>query len=99
MTPEGNRRKFDDVETAVKEYGFDLLKPPRRLRGPGALYQVEGNSFKKVCDVRGAMLPSWTSCSKRSRRRREVKSASKVRANSPEKLVLLYGIFNCRRYA
>lgn len=47
---------LDDVENAVREYGFDPLKPPTRLRGPGALYQLQDNSYKKVCDVTPELL-------------------------------------------
>jgi len=46
----------DDVTQTVREAGFDPLVPPNRLRGPGALYQVEGNSYRKVCNVDAAML-------------------------------------------
>lgn len=41
----------DDIELAIKEYGFDPLTPPNQLRGPGALYQVEGTSYTKICDA------------------------------------------------
>jgi hypothetical protein len=46
----------DDIELAIKEYGFDPLTPPNQLRGPGALYQVEGNSYTKICDADPAIL-------------------------------------------
>jgi hypothetical protein len=48
--------QLDDVESAVREYGFDPLKPPSRLRGPGALYQLQDSSYKKVCDVTPELL-------------------------------------------
>src|SRR4029453_551905 len=32
------------------------LIPPNQLRGPGSLYLVEGNSFRKVCDVDPPLL-------------------------------------------
>jgi hypothetical protein len=46
----------DDVAQTVREAGFDPLVPPNRLRGPGALYQVDGSSYRKVCNVDPAML-------------------------------------------
>jgi hypothetical protein len=51
QTPE-----HDDVELAIREYGFEPLTPPNQLRGPGALYQVEGNSYTKICDADAAIL-------------------------------------------
>src|SRR5262249_52846882 len=40
----------DEIETIIKEAGFDPLVPPNRLRGPGALYVVEGGGrYTKVC--------------------------------------------------
>jgi hypothetical protein len=48
--------EHDDIVTIIKEYGFDPLIPPNQLRGPGALYQVEGNSYTKVCGVDPALL-------------------------------------------
>jgi hypothetical protein len=48
--------KDDEIATIIKAYGFDPLIPPNQLRGPGALYQVEGNSYRKVCDVDPALL-------------------------------------------
>src|SRR5262249_47460627 len=50
------RPSSDDVVRAIKEAGFDPLIPPNRLRGPGALYLVEGNSYRKVCNVDPALL-------------------------------------------
>lgn len=46
----------DDMEKAIREYGFEPLIPPNQLRGPGSLYVVEGNSFRKVCDVDAPLL-------------------------------------------
>jgi hypothetical protein len=46
----------DDIDTAIKQAGFDPLVPPNRLRGPGALYEVEDGSHRKVCDVDPALL-------------------------------------------
>jgi hypothetical protein len=46
----------DDMEKAIREYGFEPLIPPNQLRGPGSLYLVEGNSFRKVCDVDAPLL-------------------------------------------
>ena len=46
----------DDIELAIREYGFEPLTPPNQLRGPGALYQVEGNSYTKICDADAAIL-------------------------------------------
>jgi len=51
MQPSG-----DDVAQTVREAGFDPLVPPNRLRGPGALYQVDGGSYRKVCNVNPALL-------------------------------------------
>jgi hypothetical protein len=46
----------DDMVKAIREYGFEPLIPPNQLRGPGALYLVEGNSLRKVCDVDPPLL-------------------------------------------
>jgi len=46
----------NDIETAIKEAGFDPLVPPNRLRGPGALYEVEDGFYRKVCDVDPTVL-------------------------------------------
>jgi hypothetical protein len=46
----------DEVVRTVKEAGFDPLVPANRLRGPGAIYAVEGNSYKKVCDSDSSLL-------------------------------------------
>ncbi len=46
-----------DIENVVKTYyGFDPLTPPSRLRRPGAIYHVEGNSVRKVCEATPEML-------------------------------------------
>jgi hypothetical protein len=40
----------DDIETVIRQAGFDpLTPPPSRLRGPGALYTVENGIYEKVC--------------------------------------------------
>jgi len=47
----------DEIETVIKEAGFDPLVPPNRLRGPGALYVVEGGGrYTKVCDADPGVL-------------------------------------------
>src|SRR4051794_17477407 len=47
----------DEIETVIKEAGFDPLVPPNRLRGPGALYVVEGGGrYTKVCDADQGLL-------------------------------------------
>lgn len=46
----------DDLELAIRQYGFEPLTPPNQLRGPGALYQVEGNSYTKICDADSEIL-------------------------------------------
>jgi hypothetical protein len=43
--------QHDDIAIAIRQAGFDPLVPPSRLRGPGALYEVDGNRYRKVCDV------------------------------------------------
>ncbi|MFY9735844.1 MAG: hypothetical protein WAL02_12035 [Rhodoplanes sp.] len=47
---------LDDMATTIMEAGFDPLTPPNRLRGPGALYVVDGKSYRKVCDVDPKLL-------------------------------------------
>jgi hypothetical protein len=47
----------DEIEAVIKEAGFDPLVPPNRLRGPGALYVVEGGGrYTKVCDAAPDLL-------------------------------------------
>ena len=46
----------DDIESVIQQAGFDPLLPPSRLRGPGALYEVEGRFYRKVCDADAGML-------------------------------------------
>jgi len=47
----------DEIEAVIKEAGFDPLVPPNRLRGPGALYVVEGGGrYTKVCDAEPDLL-------------------------------------------
>jgi len=41
----------DDIEKIIKQAGFQPLLPPNRLRGPGALYEVDSGYYRKVCDV------------------------------------------------
>lgn len=41
----------DEVLRTIREAGFDPLTPPNRLRGPGALYLVDDNSYRKVCNA------------------------------------------------
>jgi hypothetical protein len=48
---------LDAIETVIKGAGFDPLVPPNRLRGPGALYVVEGGGrYTKVCDAAPDLL-------------------------------------------
>jgi len=61
----------DDIETAIKEAGFDPLVPPNRLRGPGALYEVEDGFYRKVCDVDPALLDGKLKSSPAPDRHRE----------------------------
>ena len=44
------------IEIVVRKAGFDPVEPPTRLRGPGALYVVEGGSYRKVCDAEPNLL-------------------------------------------
>src|SRR5205823_2225262 len=47
----------DEIETVIRGAGFDPLVPPNRLRGPGALYVVEGGGrYAKVCDAEPHVL-------------------------------------------
>lgn len=46
----------DDLADTIIDAGFDPLTPPNRLRGPGALYVVEGKSYRKICDVDPKLL-------------------------------------------
>jgi hypothetical protein len=50
--------ELDDtiVKQIVKQAGFDPVVPPNRLRGPGALYEVEGGFYRKVCDADPAVV-------------------------------------------
>jgi len=51
----------DEIEIVIKEAGFDPLVPPNRLRGPGALYVVEGGGrYTKVCDAEPDLLLAKT---------------------------------------
>jgi hypothetical protein len=51
-----DRPKLGEIETIIKHAGFDPLVPPNRLRGPGALYVVEGGFYRKVCDADSAVV-------------------------------------------
>jgi len=51
-----DRPQVDEIASVIKEAGFDPLVPPNRLRGPGALYEVEGGFYRKVCDVDAGLL-------------------------------------------
>ncbi len=42
---------LDEIEKIIRQAGFEPLLPPNRLRGPGALYEVDGNYYRKVCDI------------------------------------------------
>lgn len=53
-----DRPALDDIETTIKEAGFDPVVPPNRLRGPGAIYAVEAGSYQKVCDADPALIAS-----------------------------------------
>ncbi len=41
----------DDIAAIIRAAGFDPVIPPNRLRGPGALYVVDGDSYEIACDV------------------------------------------------
>jgi hypothetical protein len=43
--------RLDEIEKIIRQAGFEPLLPPNRLRGPGALYEVDGGFYRKVCDV------------------------------------------------
>jgi hypothetical protein len=51
-----DRPQLDEIETVIRQAGFDPLVPPNRLRGPGALYEVEGGFYRKVCDADTAVV-------------------------------------------
>src|SRR5262249_47450818 len=51
-----DRPQADEITTVIKQAGFDPLVPPNRLRGPGALYEVEGGFYRKVCDAAAGLL-------------------------------------------
>jgi hypothetical protein len=51
-----SRPHLDELETAVRQAGFDPVVPPNRLRGPGALYEVTDGRYKKVCDADPAVV-------------------------------------------
>jgi hypothetical protein len=47
---------IDEIKRQVQQADFDPMMPPTRLRGPGALYQVEGHFYYKVCDAGPELL-------------------------------------------
>jgi len=48
-----------DIETVIKTYyGFDPLTPPSRLRGPGAIYALDGRLVRKICEASAEVLGS-----------------------------------------
>src|SRR5262249_14398185 len=47
---------IDDIESIIRQYGFDPLTPPNQLRGPGALYRAVGASYQIVCPADPALL-------------------------------------------
>jgi hypothetical protein len=47
----GSHPRLDEIEKIIRQAGFDPLLPPNRLRGPGALYEVDGGLYRKVCDI------------------------------------------------
>jgi hypothetical protein len=47
----GSQPRLDEIEKIIRQAGFDPLLPPNRLRGPGALYEVDGGLYRKVCDI------------------------------------------------
>jgi hypothetical protein len=46
----------DDIGSVIRSYGFDPLTPPSQLRGPGAIYHIEGSSVRKVCEATADLL-------------------------------------------
>jgi hypothetical protein len=66
-----DRPPLDDIETAIKETGFDPAMPPNRLRGPGVIYAVEYGSYQKVCDADPALIASKLKSSPAPDRHRE----------------------------
>lgn len=50
----------DAIETLIREAGFDPVQPPNRLRGPGAIYEVAGGYYRKVCDAAPEVLQGKT---------------------------------------
>ena len=66
-----DRPTLDDIESAIKQAGFDPLVPPNRLRGPGALYEVEDGFYRKVCDVDPTLLDGKLKSSPAPDRHRE----------------------------
>lgn len=46
----------EGIEAQIRRAGFDPVTPPNRLRGPGALYEVNGTTFRKVCDANEALI-------------------------------------------
>jgi hypothetical protein len=46
----------EPIEDSIREMNFEPLLPPSRLRGPGAIYEVNGGFYRKVCDAGGDLL-------------------------------------------
>lgn len=47
----GEVKGGDAIRAVIRDAGFDPVIPPSLLRGPGALYTIDGSSYTKVCDV------------------------------------------------
>lgn len=50
----------DAIEALIKQAGFEPVQPPNRLRGPGAIYEVDGGFYRKVCDAAPEVLQGKT---------------------------------------
>jgi hypothetical protein len=46
----------EPLEALIRQMRFDPLQPPSRLRGPGAIYVVDGGYYRKVCDAAPELL-------------------------------------------
>jgi hypothetical protein len=82
----------DGIEAVIKKAGFEPVQPPNRLRGPGALYEVEDGYYRKVCDagpdiLRGKSLKSPIEDQTRERlAKARFKVSSEIVENSNAKL-------------